>query len=184
MKTARVGLTSSDILFLKQIYVKDPNEYGSHSLDIMDPLEPPPMSARAMEEARSYGQGRVMGGKAGDNYYIFQRRGLKDEPIPAPNRLVGGELVAIGSKEDPDNVEHTSRRRSSRQGGSSTSRTSRTSRTGRTARSYRTGVSQVDELKKEKLALKVSQILTLKSIRFVHIYVTVRRTNLMLFLDN
>ena len=65
MKTARVGLTSSDILFLKQIYAKDPNEYGSNSLDTMDPLEPAPLTERTLEAARAHGSNKVFGGKAG-----------------------------------------------------------------------------------------------------------------------
>jgi hypothetical protein len=121
----------------------------------MDPLQPPPMSSRAMEEARAFGTGEVLGGQAGENYYKFMKTGLRDEPIPAPRKVVGGELVSLGSKQDPNSDEHTSRRdtsrRSSRRPGGGTSRTSRSS-----ARSYRTGMSQVAVLKQEKTALKVS----------------------------
>lgn len=87
MKTARVGLTSIEIDFLKQAYSRDPNPIGLNTLDLMDRCHSPMVSDRMQREINQTFKG------PGQLRTCRGARPKRTRTPPPNKRLVGSRYV-------------------------------------------------------------------------------------------
>ena len=89
MKTARVGLTSSDIDFLRAIYKREPEGHGPTTLDYMRRSLTPQLSARMQEDMHKSLSNETV------ERELLKRlpQRIRQRTPPARKRLIAGKLV-------------------------------------------------------------------------------------------
>jgi len=87
MKTARVGLTSNDITFLKQAYSREPCAMGSNTLELMNRTLSPRISSRMGQDLDTAFESA--------NAIAHQKAPREDRlrTPPSPKRMVGGKIL-------------------------------------------------------------------------------------------